>query len=158
MKQAHQVLRTRWRICHKAPHITNQSTPHSRWVHCQLPRNGAQAQTNPLRSSRSTACALPAWLSTAAHERSTIPVWLAPVMFNGKFPFPPSRMASNFSLPGISRTGIPGKFPRFGYFPSFRYFPSCGNHVNSRPMENSRFLSAHISDFQSVFCVRKLVL
>ena len=68
VKQVHQVLQTRWRIHHKAPHITNQYVPHSRWVHCQLPRRGAQAQTNPQRSSRSTACALPAWLSTAAHE------------------------------------------------------------------------------------------
>ena len=63
----------------------------------------------------------------------------AAVMFNGKFLFPPSRMASNFSLPGTSRTGIPGKFPRFGSFPSLGNFPSCGNHGNSRPMENSRF-------------------
>ena len=47
-------------------------------------------------------------------------------MFNGKFPFPPSCMASNFSLPGISRTVIPGKFPRFGNFPSFGHFPSAG--------------------------------
>ena len=77
-KQAHQVLQTRRRICHKAPHITNQFVPHSRWFHCQLPRRGAQVQTNPQQSSRSTACALPAWLSTAAHEWSTTPAWLAP--------------------------------------------------------------------------------
>ena len=78
VKQARQVLQTRRRIRHKALHITNQSTPHSRWVHCQLPCKGAQAQTNPQRSSHSTACALPGWLSTAAHEWSTTPVWLAP--------------------------------------------------------------------------------
>ena len=76
--QVHQVLQTRRRIRHKAPHIMNQVVPHSRWFHCQLPCKGAQAQTNPLRSSHSTACALPAWLSTAAHEWSTTPVWLAP--------------------------------------------------------------------------------
>ena len=78
VKQAHQVLQTRRRIRHKAPHITNQFVPHYRWFHCQLPRRGAQAQTNPQQSSRSTACALPAWLSTAAHEWSTTPAWLAP--------------------------------------------------------------------------------
>ena len=78
VKQVHQVLQTRRRICHKAPHITNQFVPHSRWFHCQLPRKGAQAQTNPQRSSRSTACALPAWLSTAEREWSTKLVWLAP--------------------------------------------------------------------------------
>ena len=78
VKQVHQVLQTRWRIRHKALHITYQSTPHSRWVQSQLPRKGAQAQTNPQRSSRSTACALPAWLSTAEREWSTKPVWLAP--------------------------------------------------------------------------------
>ena len=77
-KQARQVLQTRRRIRHKAPHITNQSIPHSRWVHCQLPHKGAQARTNPQRSSRSTACALPAWLSTAEHEWLTTPAWLAP--------------------------------------------------------------------------------
>ena len=79
-------------------------------------------------------------------------------MLNGKFSFPPSRMASNFSLPGISRMGVPGKFPRFGNFPSFENFPSCGNYGNSRPMKNFRFLSAHISDSQSVFCIRKIVI
>ena len=77
-KQAHQVLRTRRRICHKAPHIMIQSVPHSRWFPCQLPRRGAQAQTNPQQSSRSTACTLPAWLSTAEREWSTKLVWLAP--------------------------------------------------------------------------------
>ena len=41
--QVHQALQTRWHICHKALHITNQSTPHSRWFHCQLPHKGAQA-------------------------------------------------------------------------------------------------------------------
>ena len=79
-------------------------------------------------------------------------------MFNGKFPFPPSRMASKFSLPGISRTGIHGKFPRFRNFPNFGNFPSCGNVGNSCPKGNSYFQSAHISDFQLVFCIRKLVL
>ena len=78
MKQVCQVLRTRRCIRHKAPHITNQFTPHSRCFHCQLPCKGAQAQTNPQRSSRSTACALPTWLSTAAHEWLTTPAWLAP--------------------------------------------------------------------------------
>ena len=78
VKQARQVLQTRRRICHKAPHITNQSVPHSRWFHCQLPCKGAQAQTNPQQSSHSIACALPAWLSTAECKRSTTPVWLAP--------------------------------------------------------------------------------
>ena len=78
VKQVHQVLQTRRRIRHKAPHITNQFVPHSRWFHCQLPRRGAQAQTNPQQSSRSTACALPAWLSTAEREWSTKPAWLAP--------------------------------------------------------------------------------
>ena len=68
VKQVHQILQTRWCICHKATHITNQFAPHSRWFHCQLPHKDAQAQTNPQQSSRSTACALPAWLSTAAHE------------------------------------------------------------------------------------------
>ena len=76
--QVHQAQRTRRRIRHKAPHITNQVVPHSRWFHCQLPCKGAQAQTNPQRSSHSIACALPAWLSTAEHEWSTTPVWLAP--------------------------------------------------------------------------------
>ena len=78
VKHVHQVLQTLWRICQKAPHITNQSTPRSRWFHCQLPRKGTQAKTNPQQSSRSTACALPAWLSTAEHEWSTKLVWLAP--------------------------------------------------------------------------------
>ena len=76
--QVHQVLQTRRHIRHKAPYITNQSTPHSCWVHCQLPRKGVQAQTNPQRSSRSTACALPAWLSTAECEWWAKPVWLPP--------------------------------------------------------------------------------
>ena len=66
--QVHQVLQTRRRIRHKAPHLTNHFAPHSRWFHCQLPRKGVQAQTNPQWSSYSTACALPAWLSTAEHE------------------------------------------------------------------------------------------
>ena len=78
VKQVCQVLQTCQRIRHKAPHITNQSTPHSCWFHCQLLFKGSQAQTNPLWSSHSTACALPAWLSTAAHEWLTILVWLAP--------------------------------------------------------------------------------
>ena len=78
VKQVHQVLQTRRRTRHKAPHITNLSIPHSRWFHCQLPRRGAQAQTNPQQSSRSTACILPAWLSTAEREWSTKLVWLAP--------------------------------------------------------------------------------
>ena len=43
VKQVHQVLQTHQRIHHKAPHITNQYTPHSHWFHCQLPRKGAQA-------------------------------------------------------------------------------------------------------------------
>ena len=77
VKQVHQVLQTRRHIHHKAPHITHQFAPDSRWFHCQLPSRGAQAQTNPRQPSRSTACALPAWLSTAEHEWSTTPVWLA---------------------------------------------------------------------------------
>ena len=78
VKQVHQAQQTHRRIHHKAPHIMNQVVPHSRWFHCQLPRKGTQVQTNPQRSSHSTACALPAWLSTAEHKWSTIPVWLAP--------------------------------------------------------------------------------
>ena len=77
-------------------------------------------------------------------------------MFNGKFPFPTARMASNFSLPVISHTGIPGKFPRLRNFPSFGNFPSRGNLPKSRPAGNSHFLSAHISDFQSIFWIKKL--
>ena len=45
------------------------------------------------------------------------------VMFNGKFPFPPSREAWEISLPGISRMGIPGSFPLPENFPWFGYFP-----------------------------------
>ena len=78
VRRARRVPQTRRRIRHKAPHITNQSVPHSRWFRCQLPRKGAQAQTNPQQPSRSTACALPAWLSTAEREWSTTPAWLAP--------------------------------------------------------------------------------
>ena len=78
VKQVHQVLQTRRRIHHKAPHIRNQSTPHSRWFCCQLPCKGTQAQTNPQRSSRSTACTLLAWLSTAECEWSIKLAWLAP--------------------------------------------------------------------------------
>ena len=78
MTQVHQAQQTRWRIHHKALHITNQVVPHSRWFHCQLPHKGAQVQTNPQQSSRSSACALPAWLSTAECEWSTKPAWLAP--------------------------------------------------------------------------------
>ena len=48
-------------------------------------------------------------------------------MFNGKFPFPPSREAWEISLPGISRTGIPGNFPFPGDFPWFGNFPRYGN-------------------------------
>ena len=56
------------------------------------------------------------------------------VIFNGKFPFPPSREAWEISLPGISRE-FPGNFPRFGDFPgnfpgNFPYlgnFPWLGN-------------------------------
>ena len=81
-----------------------------------------------------------------------------PGMFNGKFPFPSSHMASNFSLPGIFRMGIPGKFPRFGNFPSFGNIPSCGYFGNSRLTGNFCFLSENISDFQSVFCIGKLIL
>ena len=78
VKQVHQALQTRRRLHHKVPHIMNQFAPHSRWFHCQLPCKGAQAQTNPQWSSHSTACALPAWLSTAEREWWTKPVWLAP--------------------------------------------------------------------------------
>ena len=78
MKQVHLAKQTHWHICHKAPHITNQSITHSCWFHCQLPCKGTQMQTNPQWFSCSKSCALPAWLSTAAHEWSTIPVWLAP--------------------------------------------------------------------------------
>ena len=35
-------------------------------------------------------------------------------MFNGNFPSPPSHMASNFSLPGISPTGILGNSQDLG--------------------------------------------
>ena len=78
VKQVHQALQTRWCICHKAPHIMNQFTPHSRWFQFQLPRKGTQAQTSPQKSIRLTVCGLPAWLSTAAYEWLTILVWLAP--------------------------------------------------------------------------------
>ena len=79
-------------------------------------------------------------------------------MFNGKFPFAPTHMALNFFLPGISHMGIPGKFPRFGNFPTFGNFLSRGSFLNSRPIGNSLFLSAHILDFQTILCIRKLVL
>ena len=52
------------------------------------------------------------------------------MMFNGKFPFPPSREAWEISLPGISRTGIPGNFPRLGNSPLFENFPSLGKFPN----------------------------
>ena len=78
VKQVHQAPWTRRHIYHKTPHIMNQFVLHFCWFHCQLPCKDAQAQTNPLRSSHSTACTLPAWLSTAAHEWLTILVWLAP--------------------------------------------------------------------------------
>ena len=68
VKQVRQVLQTHRRICHKAPHITNQFVPHSCWFHCQLSCRGAQVQTNPQQSSHSIVCALPAWLSTAAES------------------------------------------------------------------------------------------
>ena len=57
-------------------------------------------------------------------------------MFNGKFPFPPSREAWEISLPGISRTGIPGNFPFPGNFPRFRNFP--GNFPGKFP-RNGKF-------------------
>ena len=69
-----------------------------------------------------------------------------------EIPVPSLPHGLNFSLPGISHTGIPGKFPRFGNF------PSCGNFGNSHPTGNSCFLGAHTLDFQSIFCVGKLVL
>ena len=52
--------------------------------------------------------------------------------------------------------GIPGKLARFGNFLSFGNFPSCGNLGNSRPKGDSRFLSAHISDFKLFFALESL--
>ena len=52
------------------------------------------------------------------------PLWFTDaVMFNGKFPFPPSREAWEISLPGISHMGIPGNFPSHGKFLRYGKFP-----------------------------------
>ena len=55
-------------------------------------------------------------------------------MLNGKFLNPPSHEAWKIYLPGISHTGIPRNFPRFGNFPWFGKFP---NHGNSHGTGNS---------------------
>ena len=79
-----------------------------------------------------------------------------PGMFNGKFLFSPSHMASNFCLRGISHMGIPRKFPRFGNFLSLGNFPFCGNVGNSCLTGHSHFLSAHISDSYWFFALESL--
>ena len=55
--------------------------------------------------------------TAAAQVVSAVTKVTNPVMFNGKFPNPPSREAWKISLPGISRTGIPGNFLSHGNSP-----------------------------------------
>ena len=60
--------------------------------------------------------------------------------------------------PGNFPYGNSREIPESREFPELREFPVLRESREFPSHEKFPFLSAHISDFQSVFCVRKLVL